>query len=281
VSFALNIVAGIEKQRGNLDAALAKYQESLEIRRALESELGTPGSRRDVSLSLDNVAGIERGRGNLDAALASYEEALEVRRELAAELGTPESRRDVSFSLDNVAGIEKQRGALDAALAKYQESLEIRRALESELGTPGSRRDVSLSLDRVADIEEAHGNLDGALAKYQESLEIRLELVGSATEPIGCEMAATDQNGLAWPAVCIARIHHELGDVAACDAALERARSWIQALEHPDVGNANLLDTAATYYETKAKAAASAGDQERTKAAMKAAEALRARIAAL
>jgi tetratricopeptide (TPR) repeat protein len=217
----------------------------------------------------------------LDAALANYEESLGIARELAAELGTPESRRDVSFSLDNVAETEKARGNLDAALANYEESLRIARELAAELDTPQRRRDVWFALGKVADIEEARGNLDEALAKYQESLAICLELAGGATESVGSEMAATDPNELAWPAVCIARIHHELGDVAACAAALDRARSWIGALEHPDVDDANLLDTAATYYETAAKAAESAGDKKRTKAAMKAAAALRARIAAL
>jgi hypothetical protein len=41
VSFSLDTVAGIDRARGDLDAALAKYTESLEIRRGLATRLGT------------------------------------------------------------------------------------------------------------------------------------------------------------------------------------------------------------------------------------------------
>jgi tetratricopeptide (TPR) repeat protein len=122
-------VAGIEQARGDLDAALAKHEESLAIRRELAEELGTPESRSDVAASLYEVAGIEQARGDLDAALAKYDKVLAITRELAEELGTPQSRRDVSVSLDKVAGIEQARGDLDAAMAKYEESLAIAREL--------------------------------------------------------------------------------------------------------------------------------------------------------
>jgi len=94
---------------GALQAAERLARSVLAHRRGVAKELGTPGSRRGVSVSLDKVAGIEEARGDLDAALAKYEEILEIRRLLAEELGTPESRRDVSISLNNVAGIEQAR----------------------------------------------------------------------------------------------------------------------------------------------------------------------------
>ena len=92
--------------------------ETLELSRALMAELGTPQSRRDVSISLNQVAFIEQARGDLHGALARYEEALEIARALMAELGTPESRRDVSLSLKAFADIEEARGDLDGALAR-------------------------------------------------------------------------------------------------------------------------------------------------------------------
>ena len=48
---------------------MARYAENHGIRRALAEELGTPQSRRDLSVSLNNVAGIEQARGDLDGAL--------------------------------------------------------------------------------------------------------------------------------------------------------------------------------------------------------------------
>ena len=93
---------------GALPAALGLYQSLLVNNQAINQELGTPGSRRDVSVSLNNVAGIELKLGNHESALAKYTESLDIRRALAQELGTPESRRDVSVSLNNVAGFLKK-----------------------------------------------------------------------------------------------------------------------------------------------------------------------------
>jgi hypothetical protein len=63
-------------------SALAKFTESLEIRRRLAENLATPESLRDLSISLDNVAGIEHARGDVFAALAKRSESLDIRRRL-------------------------------------------------------------------------------------------------------------------------------------------------------------------------------------------------------
>jgi tetratricopeptide (TPR) repeat protein len=68
--------AAIERARGDLDSALAKFQESLEIARALAETPAEPGSRRDLERSLDAVvrttkyiAERELAAGNAAAAL--------------------------------------------------------------------------------------------------------------------------------------------------------------------------------------------------------------------
>ena len=193
VGFALIKVADIEAALGDLgrelcprtdlDHALALYQESLAIFRTLAVELGTPESRRDLSVSLNRIGGIERARGDLEGALARYQESLAIDRALADELGTAESRRDANISLAMVVDFEAARCDLDGALARYQESLAIARALTAELGTPESRRDVSVSLDRVGGIEEWRGDYGGALAYYQESLTIRRALADELGTP--------------------------------------------------------------------------------------------------
>ncbi|MBM3973586.1 MAG: hypothetical protein FJ301_05745 [Planctomycetes bacterium] len=76
-------------------------------------------------------------------------------------------------------------------------------------------------------------------------------------------------------------MHLAQGDAAACAAALAQAQPWIPALEHEDLTNDNLLDTAAAFYETQAQAAEASGDRKLAKSATKAAAALRARIEAL
>ena len=317
VSLSLERVADIERERGDLDGALARYEEGLEIALALLAELGTPESRRDVSLSLERVADIERERGDLDGALARYEEGLEIRRPLMAELGTPESRRDVSVSLNQVAGIEQARGDLDGALARYEEGLEIRRALMADLGTPQSRRDVSVMLDHVAGIEQARGDLDGALARYEEGLEIARALMAELGTPqsrrdvsfslervADIEQARGDLdgalaryeeslairrqlledeetpdllNGLVWSAQLCAGIEVSL---ARPYAALIRLESFVeQATILESATDANTLDTAATYWERHTEALDALARSSEAAESRARALAIRARIA--
>ncbi|MBM3380502.1 MAG: DUF4062 domain-containing protein, partial [Betaproteobacteria bacterium] len=72
VSAILLRSANIEFRRGDLEAALAKYNECLEIARALWEALKTPESLRDVSVTLGRIADIEVQRGDLDAAMVKY-----------------------------------------------------------------------------------------------------------------------------------------------------------------------------------------------------------------
>ena len=230
VSLSLEGVARIEQARGDLDGALARYEEGLAIARALMAERGTPQSRCDVSLTLNRVADIKMARGDLDGALARYEEGLEIARALMAELGTPDSRRDVSATLNRVADIEQARGDLDGALARYEEMREITIALMAELGTPQSRRDMSVMLNRVADIERERGDLDGALARYEEGLEIRRALMAGHGTPQNRRDVSVSLSRLAG-------INQKRGDLngalARYEEGLEIARALMAELGTP------------------------------------------------
>jgi hypothetical protein len=274
VSVSLHKVAGIEEARGDLDAAHAKYMESLEIDRGHAEELGTPESRRDVSVSVDKVAGIEEARGDLDAAHAKYAESLEIARRLAEELGTPRSLRSVSASLHKVAGIEEAHGDLDAAHAKYAESLEISRRLAEEFGTPESLRDVSVSLINVARIEKAHGDLNGALAKYEESLAISDQLFAqsSLTDDLNEAVRSVHLIAGCWLAQ----------DIPAAAFELVRSRApQVDQLEARCDEGERVLDTCATFWETAAKSAAAVEDATWRVTASARAATLRARLAEL
>jgi tetratricopeptide (TPR) repeat protein len=279
VTVSLDNVARIEETRGEQDAALAKYEESLDIGRELACTLATPESRRDVSVSLDYVARFEQTRGELDAALAKYVESLAIRRALADELETPLSRRDVSISLNNVADIEQARGGLHSALAKYEEALAIRRALADELETPQSQSDLSVSLGKVASIEQSRGNLDAALAKFEESLAIDHDLFESSDFSDSIEGAAHACNGVCWSTCQLTSCLLAMGNPSRAQTQLTAVEHLIPALEHPDLCDANLLDTAATFHERRAECATQLGDQALAAASAAKAAALRARIA--
>ena len=153
---------GIGECFGAYDAAAAAATESLGIRRGLVDVLGTPESRRDLSVSLNNVGRVAEARGDWVAAGRAYEESLGVRRGLVDVLGTPESRRDLSVSLDNVGRVAEARGDWGAAGRAYEESLDLARDLADSLGTPESLRDLVISLSNLAGVVEQLGDAERA-----------------------------------------------------------------------------------------------------------------------
>ena len=122
---------GIGERFGAYDAAAAAATESLGVRRGLVDVLGTPESRRDLSVSLDNVGRVARVRGDWGAAGRAYEESLDLARDLADSLGTPESLRDLVVLLGNLAGVVERLGDAERAESLRAERDRIAKILDS------------------------------------------------------------------------------------------------------------------------------------------------------
>ena len=157
-----DVVLSIGERFGAYDAAAAAVKESLGVRRGLVDVLGTPESRRDLSVSLDNVGRVAEIRGDWGVAGRAYEESLGVARGLVDVLGTPESRRDLSVSLNNVGRVAEARGDWGAAGRAYEESLDLARGLADSLGTPESLHDLVISLSNLAGVVEQLGDAERA-----------------------------------------------------------------------------------------------------------------------
>jgi tetratricopeptide (TPR) repeat protein len=191
LSICLDNVARINQVRGNLLAALSKYEDSLAIRRNLAARMKNPKSLRDLSISLNNVARIMEVRGSIDAAVAKYQVSLRIARDLAKSLRTSESLRDLSVSLSNLARIEEIHGDPDEAYRKHTQSLAILRGLSETMRTRQSLRDLSVSLREVARFEMDHNfgfyskedRREPALSNCAESLAISRVLAEAMRDP--------------------------------------------------------------------------------------------------
>ena len=86
--------------------------------RALEQELGTPASRRDVSVSLNKVAGIELQLGNHESALEKFTESMEIRAEVLDEPPepTPQQANDYLWSLAKCRDVAIETGNFGVGL---------------------------------------------------------------------------------------------------------------------------------------------------------------------
>ena len=172
-------VSGVVRQIGEAfgayNAAAEAARDSLRVARELVELLGTPESRRDLSVSLDNVGRVAERRGDLGEAADCFQESLGARRELVELLGTPESRRDLSISLNNVGSVAELRGDLGEAADCFQESLGVARALADEQGTLQALKDLLVVLKHRARIADKAG--DTALAGQLTDEARRLDAV--------------------------------------------------------------------------------------------------------
>ena len=172
-------VSGVVRQIGEVfgayNAAAEAARDSLGVARELVELLGTPESRRDLSISLNNVGRVAELRGDLGEAADCFQESLGARRELVELLGTPESRRDLSISLNNVGRVAELRGDLGEAADCFQESLGVARALADEQGTLQALKDLLTVLARRARIADKAG--DTAVAGQLTDEARRLDAV--------------------------------------------------------------------------------------------------------
>ena len=153
----------IEQAHGDLDGALARYEEIHGIRRALAEELGTPQSRRDLSVSLNNVAGIEQARGDLDGALEKYEESLAIAQRFLEHDVTPETQNGslwtAHLTASCVVGLSRLCEALAMLDGVSSTAAELELACDDDLNM----------LDTCAAFYETYANASAALGRANEA----------------------------------------------------------------------------------------------------------------
>jgi tetratricopeptide (TPR) repeat protein len=226
LSVSLSRVGDVRRALGDLEAALAAFQESLDIDRELvRLQPDQPKRKVDLSLSLNKVGEVESGRGNLDAAMSAFRKSLGIRRELARRQSDQPNLRALSVSLERIGDIESARGNLDAAITAFQESLGIRRELVRLQGDmPERRRDLSLSIERVGEVESARGNLDAAMTAFRESLGIYREIVH--LQPDQPEFKRDVALSLQW----VGDVESARGNLGAALAAFRESRGILREL---------------------------------------------------
>jgi tetratricopeptide (TPR) repeat protein len=191
-------LAGLLVTRGDLDRALALYQESLQLKEQL-------GDKKGKAASLANMAQVFLTRGDLDRALALYQESLQLDEQLGDKQGK-------AASLHAMAQVFLTRGDLDRALALYQESLQLLEQL-------GDKKGKAASLHQMAQVFLTRGDLDRALALYQESLQLK--------EQLG------DKQGKAASLAGLANIHMRRNEWEKAEAVVSESLALNQQLGEP------------------------------------------------
>ncbi|MGH2562459.1 MAG: tetratricopeptide repeat protein, partial [Thermomicrobiales bacterium] len=154
IASALNNLGVIAHDRADYPRATALYEDALAASRQL-------GDRQLVAATLLNLGIVARRQGEFDRATTLYEESVVLWRELG-------DRLRVALTLNNLGVVAYNRGDLPRAVALYEEALAIWRELDDRGG-------VALSLNNLAEAVRDQGDLARAAALHEESLDLRAE----------------------------------------------------------------------------------------------------------
>ena len=163
-------IANVQRARGNLDAALEAYQDSLAIAEKLAAQDPSNAEwQRDLSVSFERIGAEHYARGNLDAALEAYEDRYVITEKLAAQdPSNTEWQRDLAVSHGFIGSVLEARGDLEGALSRYQKALEIQKRLAAQdLSNAGWQRDLWVSMYRLAIMEGSGVSWAEVLARME------------------------------------------------------------------------------------------------------------------
>jgi serine/threonine protein kinase/tetratricopeptide (TPR) repeat protein len=178
-SIALLNYGDIRKDRGDLDAALRSYRESLAIREWLvQHDAKNIGWQRELALGLAKVGDALEAQGDSSGALEKYNAALVIQQKAAKQdPNDVQIRREQSFVLESVGVVQADRGDLTSAYKSYQDCLTIRRQLVQQDPSDVERQhELSLIFLKIGRVLTRQGDLNGAAKSYRDSLAIQKDL---------------------------------------------------------------------------------------------------------
>jgi len=162
--------------QGQLDAALATFEEVLAILREIDE-------RQGQAATINQIGQIYYNLGKYQQALDNYEAANRIFKQLKNDGG-------VAITLSNMAVVYRNLGQYQKALSFYQESLGIFRSADNPLAEATTINNIAAVYENLGRYETAVSYYQKALEKFQEIGDRRGEAyallnIGSARENLG------------------------------------------------------------------------------------------------
>jgi tetratricopeptide (TPR) repeat protein len=183
---ALDRVAALHRELGELERAAKAGHESLALSRQLRTTLGdTPQVLRDLSIALDNVGDVHRDLGELDRAAEAYRESLALRRQRLAALGeTPTTLVDLARSLTLVGSTERARSNSLPAREALVEAAELSRKRLALVDSQPAKLDLAYDLLAIAELDLDEGRHGEARPLLEECSALLTEIDTSANPAV-------------------------------------------------------------------------------------------------
>jgi tetratricopeptide (TPR) repeat protein len=238
-------IGDIQKQRGNLAAAITTYRDAQDFAdRLAKFDSNNALWQHVLSVSYERMGDVQTWQGNSSAALTSYQAGLAIAERLAkSDPGDSAWQNDLSVSYERVGVAQETHGDLPAALASYQASLAIRDYLtKSDPGNESWQRNLSVSYEKVGDVQVAQGNLSAALASYQADLAIADRLAKSDPDN------ATWQRDLSVSHQKAGQVQMAQGNLTAALGSFQAGLAIAELLAKSDPSNADWQEDLSNSY---------------------------------
>jgi len=170
---ALMRLAGLQRDDGDIGAAIRSAEKALEFSGELEAEVGVREMSRDIAVIYNRLGSMYKTDRDYDRAEQYYRRARDIYERLAAEIGTERARRDLSISCENLGDIRRRRKDIKAADGYYRKAEALRSELVKDApGSLGAKRDLSAILTKIGNIRKDAGKYGEAGELYGRALEI-------------------------------------------------------------------------------------------------------------
>ncbi|ARV60108.1 NB-ARC domain-containing protein [Nostocales cyanobacterium HT-58-2] len=194
----LNNMAGVIAQQGDIETAIALWQQSLEIK----ERIGDVGGK---AVTLGNMAGVIAQQGDIETAIALWQQSLELYEPIGDVGGK-------ATTLNNMALVIAQQGDIERAIALWQQDLEIK----ERIGDVGGK---AVTLNNMAGVIARQGDIETAIALWQQSLEISEQIgdVGGKAATLNNMAGVIAQQGDIQEAIALwqqsLELYERIGDV--------------------------------------------------------------------
>ena len=177
VASAISCMGNVKNRIGELDQALEKYMEALNMYKlvqedALDSE-SIAVACYEVTSTLKVIGLVHSKQGNLDLAMSFFQEAMALLRTSGAESSST-GRETKSSLLTRIASIYVKKGELNLAMEHYREAYEV---TVHNRGTT-NHHEVAGILHHIGSVLHKKSEYDEAMDCYQEALRIYHSTVG-------------------------------------------------------------------------------------------------------
>jgi tetratricopeptide (TPR) repeat protein len=205
-AFSFHCFGMLKQAQGQIEQAIALYQQSLKIWDHIEDSGGK-------AATLHNMASIYADQGQVDQAIDLYQQSLEI----TDRIGDVQTK---AATLGQMAKIYESQGSVGKAFEQYQQVLEIARQI-------GHVQYEATTLHQMAGIYAQQGQVEQAIALYQQSLEIN-ERIGNVY-------------GKAMTFWWLGHLAKEQGDFQTAISYLQESLTILQHLKSPDAATVQSL----------------------------------------